>query len=83
MKTYLKKISNKSLIKSALTRTDYSDNFAITIPSENAIPIEKLPILFFQSMPKWFTALMYFREGVAKLIGLKTEIGTDVFFAYV
>lgn len=77
MKVYRKTLPTDSLIAKALERIDYEDNFA-TIVRGSALPLEKLPKLFFKSFPKWFLALMLLREKIGAVIGLKTATGLDV-----
>jgi len=67
-----------SVIYSSLSRNDYSDVFSISFTSTQAIPVEKLPLHFFNAVPKWFGALMMIRETIAKWIGLKTATDMDV-----
>ena len=66
------------MIESSLSRNDYWDSFAVEIPLPADKLIEQLPILFFKVIPSWFQYLMYLRESIAKMIGLKTGIGVDV-----
>lgn len=76
MKPYMIPIPEESLIKTALDKTDYYDVFAIKV--DNKVPVEVLPPLFFKVFPSWFMGLMYLREAIAGLIGLKTGKGIDV-----
>lgn len=78
MKPYLTQIPEDSIIKVALAKTDYEDAFGILIPSEKSVRLKDLPSVFFQVFPKWFTGLLYIRESIAALIGLKTATGLDV-----
>ena len=76
MKTYQLPLPKNSLIEKALPRIDYQDTFAME--TDHPIPVEKLPILFFKSFPKWFMLLMGIREVFGKFVGLKTAHGMDV-----
>ena len=69
-------IPSPSLIEKALPKVDYHDSFSIEVPG--LVPVQKLPPLFFKSFPKWFMLLMGIREGISRLIGLKTAAGIDV-----
>jgi len=71
-------LSTDAVIFSSLSRNDYSDVFSISFPSAQAIPVEKLPIHFFNAVPKWFGGLLMIRETIAKWIGLKTATEMDV-----
>lgn len=77
MTTYTIPLFPNSLIFKAI-RVDYEDVFAIDIPSEKVIKPEDLVPLFFDVFPNWFKALMFLRETIAKLIGLKTAHGIDI-----
>lgn len=78
MKVYKKPIPPESLIAHALPRIDYQDNYTIQVSAEQEVQPAELVKLFFQSFPKWFMALLYTREQIAKWIGLKTAHGMDV-----
>jgi hypothetical protein len=76
MNPYPVKLPQPSLICSALDHIDYEDTFAVKVPG--LVAAEQMPPLFFKVFPKWFTGLMYLREAIAGLIGLKTGKGIDV-----
>lgn len=76
MKPYTLSLPATSLIATALNRVDYEDTFGIRTNAR--VSVEQLPPLFFKLFPKWFTGLMYLREAIAGLIGLKTGKGIDV-----
>lgn len=76
MKPYSRSIPAPSLIVQSLGRTDYQDTFGIKTSTQ--VSVEKLPPLFFKLFPSWFTGLMYLREAMAGVIGLKTGKGIDV-----
>ncbi len=76
MKTYQLPLQKNSLIEKALPRIDYQDTFALE--TDYPIPVEKLPVLFFKSFPKWFMLLMGIREVFGKIVGLKTAHGKNV-----
>ena len=78
MKVYPKTIPPDSLISEALSRIDFSDNYGIKISSAYPVEQEELPILFFKSFPKWVEILLYIRESLAKIIGLKTAEGMNI-----
>lgn len=69
-------IPTPSLIEGALPRTDYADAYAVTVPGR--VSPEVAAVAFFRSFPAWFTGLMYVRESLASLAGLKTARGMDV-----
>ena len=72
------KIPSDSLIETALNRTDYWDSFSVEVPIPSDEILEQMPISFFKVTPNWFRYLMYFRERIAKMIGLKTGEGANV-----
>lgn len=76
MKVYSLPLPPESLIADALDRVDYADTYGIR--TNAVVKPETLPPLFFQVFPKWFTGLMYLREALAGIIGLKTAKGIDV-----
>ncbi|MCB0633270.1 MAG: DUF2867 domain-containing protein [Saprospiraceae bacterium] len=76
MNPYPVRLPQQSVIISALDRIDYEDAFAVKVPGP--VAVEELPPLFFKVFPKWFGVLMYLREAIAGLIGLKTGKGVDV-----
>lgn len=76
MNPYPLSLPENSLIANALERIDYDDAFALKVPGR--IDVSQLPPLFFKVFPKWFMGLMYLREALAGLIGLKTGKGIDV-----
>ncbi len=78
MKPYILELPKESLIERSLERNDYIDVFGIDIPSKQPILPKEIVPLFFKSFPSWFMGLMMLREGIAKMIGLKTADGTDV-----
>lgn len=78
MKTYKVELPKDSLIYTALDRIDYWDAYGIKVPLESANVPAKMPVLFFKVFPAWFRGLMYLREAIAKVIGLKTAMGMDV-----
>ncbi|MCI4669552.1 MAG: DUF2867 domain-containing protein [Bacteroidia bacterium] len=75
MKIIKKKIPDPSLINSSLDRINYEDSFAIELESELYIPLEKLLVEFFHSIPSWFHALFWLRNRIVSVFGLKT--GSD------
>lgn len=78
MKPFPKEIPETAIIKTAMERIDYTDNYSIIVPKSKAPALEKMPLLFFTCMPSWFRVLMYLREGIAKVIRLKTAIALDI-----
>ncbi|PHN05607.1 DUF2867 domain-containing protein [Flavilitoribacter nigricans] len=76
MKAYTQPIPEGSLIETALERIDYQDSFGIQTSAQ--VDVVQLPPLFFKLFPTWFMGLMYLREAIAGLIGLKTGRGIDV-----
>ena len=78
MKVFQKPLPSNSLIISSLSRNDYVDVFAVRLKTMEPIPIEKIPIIFFHAMPKWFGVLMKIRETIARWIGLKTAHGVNI-----
>ncbi|MEL6865335.1 MAG: DUF2867 domain-containing protein [Bacteroidota bacterium] len=77
-KAYERDLPSDSLIEHQLSRNDYVDVFAIRVQTEEPLGVDDLPPLFFEVFPTWFQVLMYIRERLAKLIGLKTAEGVDV-----
>ena len=69
-------IPTPSLIEGALPQTDYADAYAVTVPGR--VAPEVAAVAFFRSIPVWFTGMMYLREMLASLAGLKTARGMDV-----
>jgi len=78
MKIIEKEIPDNALIKTAMDRIDFYDNYTMVLPKEQAPDLVKMPRLYFYTMPKWFQFLMYLRETLAKLVGFKTAHGMDV-----
>ena len=78
MNVHQKPIPEDSLIAHAMERIDYQDNYVVQIDTDQEIAPADLVKYFFLSFPKWFMALMYTREQIAKWIGLKTAHGMDV-----
>lgn len=76
MKPYPLTLPKGSLIETDLNRIDYHDSFGIR--TAVVVSVDQLPPLFFKVFPRWFRGLMYLREAIAGLIGLKTGEGIDV-----
>ncbi len=78
MTIYTCQLPHPSLIEGGLNKIDYTDSFAVTLPAEEAPPLQQLPVLFFHAFPRWFGWLIGLRELIAGWIGLKTAKGIDI-----
>ncbi len=55
-------------------KLDFSDTFSTTNQDDN---LEEISNLVFNNFPKWIMFLMNMRNGIAKYLGLKTNIPDD------
>lgn len=65
-------IPRGSLVASAFATNDYADAYAIRLPQDSAADVDAVTRTLFTSSPRWIDRLMDLRNGLVRLIGLKT-----------
>lgn len=78
MKTYSTTLPEGCKIENALSKMDYVDVFALDFKDDADVSPAEMMKLFFEVFPSWFRVLLYIREGIGRLIGLKTAHGIDL-----
>jgi len=65
-------IPEQSEYKNFINQIDYSDTFKMIVENQN-ISIESIYIDMFSTMPKWINQLMFLRNKIVGVFGLKVE----------
>jgi len=65
-------IPEQSEYKNFINQIDYSDTFKMIVENQN-ISIESIYIDMFATMPKWINQLMFVRNKIVGIFGLKVE----------
>ncbi len=76
--TYSLPIPENAKIRELHPETSYEDAFGIRLPIQYTTPPAQLFKLFFNSFPRWAQVLLFLREKIAQLIGLKTAQAMDL-----
>jgi len=72
MKILKTTIPEQSEYKNFINQIDYTDTFKMKVENQN-ISIESIYIDMFSTMPKWINQLMFLRNKIVGVFGLKVE----------